>query len=167
MNSKPTPQFSDRVSGCNAAAAALKGEGAKLRQCSADDIDPSKLTPTQVKYARHVIGEINRTTNAKTQLEAGDYEGFGKAMNESHRSLRDDFSVSCAELDQLVDLVGACKGVYGTRMTGGGFGGCTVTLLKKDSVEDVINAVEAGYDGKATFFVANASEGARQIFPID
>ena len=113
------------------------------------------------KRFRHVVTEIDRTTKAAELLEKQDYETFGKLMIESHNSLRDDYEVSCPELDQLVELALKCQGVYGSRMTGGGFGGCTVTLVKKEAVTNVIEAMKAGYSGKATFFVCEASDGAR------
>ena len=74
---------------------------------------------------------------------------------------RNDFEVSCPELDELVELAMKCEGVFGSRMTGGGFGGCTVTLVEKNFTQKVIDAVKAGYKGTATFYVCQASEGAR------
>ena len=73
---------------------------------------------------------------------------------------RDDFEVSCPELDQLVELALQCEDVYGSRMTGGGFGGCTVTLLKQEAVQKVIDNIKTSYTGTATFYVCGASEGA-------
>jgi galactokinase len=87
-------------------------------------------------------------------------------MYESHRSLRDDYEVSCPELDVLVELAKECHGVYGSRMTGGGFGGCTVSLVAKEHVEEFQRRVSDGYQrqtGKsATVYVCSASEGARR-----
>ena len=74
---------------------------------------------------------------------------------------RDDYEVSCKELDELVELALKCDGVYGSRMTGGGFGGCTVTLVKKEAVDNVIETIKKGYQGTPTFYVCQASEGAR------
>ena len=76
---------------------------------------------------------------------------------------RDDYEVSCKELDQLVELALKCDGVYGSRMTGGGFGGCTVTLVKKEAIDKVIESIKAGYEGTPTFYVCEASEGARIV----
>jgi len=84
-------------------------------------------------------------------------------MYDSHASLRDDFEVSCEELDQLVELARPVDGVYGSRMTGGGFGGCTVTLVKKSSVEKCIEAIKKGYKGTASFYEFEPSDGARSI----
>ena len=100
-------------------------------------------------------------------LNEGNYVRFGKLMVESHNSLRDDFEVSVPEVDRLVELALGCPGVYGSRMTGGGFGGCTVTLLKKEAVEKAVEIMDRKYssgddDGKkATFFVCSPSNGAR------
>lgn len=74
---------------------------------------------------------------------------------------RDDFEVSCPETDQLVDLAIKVEGVFGSRMTGGGFGGCTVTLAKKEAIPKVIEAITAGYAGTPTFYICEASDGAR------
>lgn len=88
-------------------------------------------------------------------------------MIESHRSLRDDFEVSCAELDILVDAALECRGVLGSRMCGGGFGGCTVTLLTKDAVNGAIGHINNVYQrngyANAIFFVCEPSDGARLI----
>ena len=84
-------------------------------------------------------------------------------MNESHNSLRDDYHVSRAELDQLVDIARSCPGVSGARMTGGGFGGCTVTLVRKTNIEQLKRKIDKEYSGKATFITACAADGARSL----
>ncbi|CAF3307189.1 unnamed protein product [Rotaria sp. Silwood2] len=84
-------------------------------------------------------------------------------MYDSHESLRDDFEVSCEELDQLVELARSVDGVYGSRMTGGGFGGCTVTLVKKSSVEKCIDTIKKGYHGTASFYEFEPSNGTCSI----
>ena len=94
------------------------------------------------RRASHAITEIQRTTEAVNALQSNDLHLFGKLMNESHNSLRDDFNVSCIELDELVEICRANSGVYGSRMTGGGFGGCTVTLVKKENIKQLIQNVE-------------------------
>lgn len=91
---------------------------------------------------------------------------MGQLMYESHKSLRDDFEVSCAELDLLVDTAIGCTGVLGSRMTGGGFGGCTVTLVQTNAVDNVIRHIKTIYDQnkrRASFYICQASDGARQI----
>lgn len=82
-----------------------------------------------IKRTRHAINEIIRTEEAAKALRAKDYEKFGKLMIESHNSLKNDFEVSCSELDELVYATLEIEGVLGSRMTGGGFGGCTVTMV--------------------------------------
>lgn len=87
-------------------------------------------------------------------------------MTESHLSLRDDYQVSCKEIDILVEAANQCSGVLGSRMTGGGFGGCTVTLVRKNAVADVIQAMQTEYgkyDCKANFYVCEPADGARLI----
>lgn len=83
-----------------------------------------------VKRARHVVSEIDRTAKAAEALKDRNFNKFGELMVESHRSLRDDFEVSCPEIDKLVELALQVEGVLGSRITGGGFGGCTVTMVK-------------------------------------
>uniref|UniRef100_A0A8D8B5J9 Galactokinase n=5 Tax=Culex pipiens TaxID=7175 RepID=A0A8D8B5J9_CULPI len=122
-----------------------------------------------LKRARHVITEIKRTTEAADALRAGDFEEMGKLMAASHNSLRDDFEVSCHEVDILVEATLGAPGVLGTRMTGGGFGGCTVTLVQKESVEAAVKTIDTIYSRKvggkfkARFFLAEPAEGARVI----
>lgn len=134
------------------------------------------------RRARHAITEIVRTERAARVLVENNYQEFGRLMYESHQSLKDDFEVSCVELDQLVDLARSVDGVYGSRMTGGGFGklqiwisyflkqssavlgGCTVTLVKKESVDACIQAIDKGYNGKATFYQFIPSAGAHLVF---
>jgi len=115
------------------------------------------------RRARHVVGENERTQLAAEALEQRDYHRFGQLMNESHQFLRDDFEVSTPELDALVELARGCEGVYGSRMTGGGFGGCTVTLVETDKVDAVIDAVSTGYRDhtgtEATCFVTRPADG--------
>jgi len=96
-----------------------------------------------VRRARHVVTEIQRTLKAVVALEEGDFQRFGRLMNESHDSLRDDYEVSSKELDLLVSAAREVDGVLGSRLTGAGFGGCTVTLLKKNAVNKVIQHMRA------------------------
>ncbi|XP_055634467.1 galactokinase-like isoform X2 [Toxorhynchites rutilus septentrionalis] len=122
-----------------------------------------------LRRARHVITEIKRTAFAAEMLKANNFEQMGKLMTESHKSLRDDFEVSCHELDILVEAALGAPGVLGSRMTGGGFGGCTVTLLRKDSIEDAVKEIDTIYSRKvggkyrARFFLAEPADGARII----
>jgi galactokinase len=90
------------------------------------------LPATIYRRCRHIVTENQRVLAAATALQSGDADRFGHLMYRSHASLRDDYQVSCRELDLLVDLASSNPGVYGARMTGGGFGGCTVNLLRAD-----------------------------------
>ncbi|KAK6643431.1 hypothetical protein RUM43_004936 [Polyplax serrata] len=116
-----------------------------------------------VARARHVITEIKRTEEAANALKENDFVKFGKLMVESHNSLRDDYEVSCRELDEIVEASLAVEGVFGSRLTGGGFGGCTVTLLKKEAVERCISHIKTKYSGDPIFYVCQPSSGAKQL----
>ena len=125
------------------------------------------LTEPINKRCRHVVTENARTLAAAAALKAGNLKEFGKLMGRSHRSLRDDYEVSCPELDFLVKTAEAVDGVVGARMTGGGFGGCTVNLVHQSAVEifrEIISREYAKWSHtSATLYVAPASEGAREI----
>ena len=116
------------------------------------------------RRCRHVINEDARVLESAAALKNSDLNAFGALMAESHRSLRDDYEVSCAELDTMVDLATPLEGVYGARMTGGGFGGCTINLVKAESVGRFKETVSRGYE-QATglvpeIFVCSTSDGA-------
>jgi galactokinase len=139
-----------------------------LRDVSVNDLERfgRDLDRVVLKRCRHVISENIRVIEAASALEQGDLQAFGKLMAQSHRSLRDDYEVSCAELDTMVDLAAAVEGVHGARMTGGGFGGCTINLVKADSVAEFKSAVAFGYE-QATglapeIFVCSTAGGASQ-----
>ena len=119
------------------------------------------------RRCRHVISEDARVVEASVALEVADLVAFGKLMRESHRSLRDDFEVSCAELDSMVELAGQVEGVYGSRMTGGGFGGCTITLVRSECATAFQQAVSEGYE-RATrcnpeIYICSAVDGVGQV----
>lgn len=123
--------------------------------------------PVCRKRAKHAVYENQRTIKAYNALKANDLETFGKYMNASHISLRDDYEVSCDEIDILVNLAWQIPGVIGSRMTGGGFGGCTVSIVKNDAVEDFIEKVGEGYRARtgrrAEFYVVDVGEGAHRL----
>ena len=98
-----------------------------------------ELPPVVHRRCRHVVAENERALAAVAALKSGSLDAFGRLMTESHRSLRDDFEVSCEQLDLLVELAHDTEGVLGSRMTGAGFGGCTVSLVQKDAVPELIN----------------------------
>ena len=104
------------------------------------------LSEAILKRCRHVITENERVLEAAAALERDDLRALGELMAESHRSLRDDYEVSCAELDTMVNLAARIDGVYGARMTGGGFGGCTINLLEADLVAQFKRSVARGYE---------------------
>ena len=119
------------------------------------------------KRAKHAIYENQRTIRAAEALAKNDIRTLGRLMNESHISLRDDYEVTGVELDTLVNLAWDQAGVIGSRMTGAGFGGCTVSLVKDDNIDDFIKNVGREYKDKigykATFYVAQIGEGARKL----
>ncbi len=122
------------------------------------------------RRCRHVISENMRTLAATQALERGNAVEMGRLMSDSHRSLRDDYEVSCKELDRLVESALSVPGVYGARMTGGGFGGCTVSLVPRTALEAFQEIVTRDYLGSAgfapTIFPAEASDGASEITPV-
>ena len=161
-------EYPQRRQQCEDASKVLAGkyDGVKnLRDCTMEQLDSvkSELDPIVYRRARHVIGENDRCQQATESLRSGDLKKFGVLMCASHVSLRDDFEVSCPELDELVDLAIPVEGVFGSRMTGGGFGGCTVTLLKEDAVDACVSAIKKGYSGKATCFVSRPGPGSRIV----
>ena len=119
------------------------------------------------KRARHAVYENQRTIRAVEALKENRIEEFGKLMNESHRSLGDDYEVSCKEIDILVDLAWETEGVIGSRITGGGFGGCTVSIVKNDAVDGFIKNIGEQYLAKvgheAEFYVVDIGDGARVL----
>lgn len=120
--------------------------------------------PIRRKRAKHAVYENQRTIRAVQALKANDIETFGKLMNASHVSLRDDYEVSCEEIDYLVNFAWETEGVLGARITGGGFGGCTVNIVKNDAVETFIENVGSRYEQvvgkKAEFYVVDVGCGA-------
>ena len=140
-----------------------------LRDASLEDLNRYSASLPDVIYrrCRHVISENARVTDAATSLERGDLGTFGRLMHDSHVSLRDDYQVSCAELDLMVELAENFPGVFGARMTGGGFGGCTINLVRAEAVDDFQRHVARAYE-KSTglapqIFVTSAAEGASEV----
>lgn len=119
------------------------------------------------KRAKHAVYENQRAINAVEALKANDIEKFGKLMNASHESLRYDYEVSCEEIDILVDLAQAMPGVIGSRITGGGFGGCTVSIVKNDAVDAFVGDIGKAYLEKvgheAEFYVVDIGDGAGKL----
>ena len=119
------------------------------------------------KRARHVVGEVQRTTDAVKALKEGNLKLFGELMNASHVSLRDDYEVTGPELDTMAEEAWKIDGVIGSRMTGGGFGGCTVSLVKDEAIDEFIEKVGAAYEKKIgikpDFYIAEIGDGAKKV----
>jgi galactokinase len=126
-----------------------------------------KLPDLIYRRCRHIVTENARVLEAERALEAGDFVACGRAMNASHFSMRDDFEITCPEVDILVGLAQTVEGVYGSRMTGGGFGGCTVTLIEASAVDRASQILTDGYRVAtgldAEIFVCAPSDGAGLI----
>jgi galactokinase len=151
--------------------AALPGIEA-LRDVSVEQFERhERLLPEPVRRrCRHVVTENARTTAAVGALRRGDLWEFGRLMDRSHRSLRDDYEVSCRELDVLVEIAGNFGGVLGARMTGGGFGGSTVNLVRRDALAEFTATVMSEYPRttglEATVLVSDAADGAGEITDV-
>jgi galactokinase len=163
-------EYAQRRAQCKAAAKILGVPS--LRDATADMLESvkSKMDEVVFRRARHVIGEIERTVHAAESIRASDWPEAGDLMYASHRSLRDDYEVSCRELDVVVEIseaIGVKGGVFGCRMTGGGFGGCAVALVRTESVEAISQKIAADYKAKtgieATIFVSRPAAGATVI----
>ena len=157
---------------CEAAAAKLGV--AALRDANAQQLEAAKSQLNELEYrrARHVIGANERVESFITAATAGDWPAAGQLMYASHTSLRDDYQVSCPQVDRLVELateVGLAGGVYGSRITGGGFGGCTVSLIKAAAVGKIVAAILPAYQAstgiEATAFLSRPARGAHIITP--
>ena len=143
-------EYGVRVQQCAAAVAELRLAGVEagsLRDVALDRFRAleAKLSELPRRRARHVITENQRVLDAVAALDAGSVERFGELMNASHRSLRDDYQVSAPELDTLVEIAWQQPGVYGARMTGAGFGGCTVNLVRREAGKGLVAALQSGF----------------------
>jgi galactokinase len=165
-------EYAERRGQCESAARKLGV--ASLRDATREQLEArqNQLQPTEFRRARHAIGEIERTSAAAAALEAGDWPEMGRLMYASHDSLRDDYQVSCPELDLLVDLarnIGSKGGVIGSRMTGGGFGGCTVSLVETSKVRAVAEQLASTYQAKTgiepSVLTSRPARGAHAIHP--
>jgi galactokinase len=165
-------EYPTRRKQCESAARALGVPS--LRDASPELLERNRGKLEEIVYrrARHVIGEIARTPLAAAAFRRSDWPQAGEAMYSSHASLKDDYEVSCSELDTVVEIarsIGPSGGVFGCRMTGGGFGGCTVALVRTDAVDSVMKTLEAGYKAKTgitpTMFVSRPGQGATVLKP--
>lgn len=166
-------KYNQRVAECQAAVEAISKYKPiqKLVEIGLDEfqkIEDKIEDEIARKRARHVISEIGRTEKAVDELKAGNIESFGKLMNASHDSLRDDYEVTGFQLDTMVDEARKIDGVLGSRMTGGGFGGCTVSLVKDEAIPEFIEKVGKNYEAqtglKPEFYVAEIGDGAKKLF---
>jgi galactokinase len=169
-------KYNERRAQCEAALKDLQKELSikSLGELSIDLFEENKHLITDEinqKRAKHAVYENARTLEALEKLQQGDLESFGKLMNESHQSLRDDYEVTGLELDTIVQAAWEQKGVLGARMTGAGFGGCAIAMIQKDKVEEFKNNINAkyhetvGYD--ATFYTASIGDGAKELSKED
>jgi galactokinase len=159
--------YAARRNSCESAAAKL---GIKALRDTDDKLvaaNARKLTDKELTRARHVTTEIARTIEAARDLEAGDYHAFGKLMYASHDSMRDDYEISCAELDEIVEQARRCPGVYGARMTGGGFGGCAIVLAEAGRAAEITESIQKGFAAKfgrtCPIFATRAAAGAGKL----
>ena len=161
-------KYNERRQECEDALAALQ---TMVNIKSLGDLDEAtyeKLSPvikdgTKCRRARHAIYENQRTIHAVDALKSGNLKAFGQLMNESHKSLRDDYEVTGKELDTLVDAAWKVPGVIGSRMTGAGFGGCTVSIVKQENIDEFIKTVGETYEKEigysADFYVVEIGDG--------
>lgn len=164
--------FNDRVRQCQLAVEQINSVRpiqylAELSQVDFDQVKDAITDETAHRRARHVVGEVQRTKDAVEALKNGDIVKFGQLMNQSHVSLRDDYEVTGPQLDALAEAAWKIDGVLGSRMTGGGFGGCTVSLVREEAIPAFIEKVGAEYTEKtgltADFYIAEIGEGAHRV----
>jgi galactokinase len=152
-----------------AAIHAMKPEVKELRDATLEDLEAAKGTMSEAAYkrGRHVITDSKRVLDGASLLRAGDIVGYGKVLNDAHRSYRDDFEASCDECDVLQEIGMALPGCYGSRLTGGGFGGCTVNLVEAEAAESFVDAIREGYRAKtgieAEVYICSTADGAGEM----
>lgn len=165
-------EYNARRSECEKALSGLKTklDINSLGELSEEEFEKNKNLISDevcVRRARHAVYENQRTIRAVKALRDNDMVLFGKLMRESHISLRDDYEVSCEELDILMEETDACEGVYGVRMTGGGFGGCCVSIIDASCVQAVIDKVGRAYSDRvgydADFYIVAAGDGVCKL----
>ena len=165
-------KYNERRAECDIALSLLQNAISAKNLCdiTPDDFEKNKDVINEaviVNRAKHAIYENARTIKAAEALKSGDIEVFGKLMNESHISLRDLYEVTGRELDTLAEAAWVAEGVLGSRMTGAGFGGCTVSIVHADAINSFINSVGKAYNEKtgirADFYTTITDDGAREI----
>jgi galactokinase len=165
-------KYNERRSQCETALADLQEELdiTSLGELSKEAFEQNKhliKDPIHAKRAKHAVYENARTLEAKAKLEENDIQAFGKLMNASHLSLKEDYAVTGEELDTIVETAWELDGVVGARMTGAGFGGCAIAIVKNTKLDTVKEQIQSTYKQKigyeATFYTANIGDGAKEI----
>ena len=162
-------EYNKRRSACEEAVRLLKPDVRSLRDVSIEDFNrlANKLPDEVEKRARHVVEEIGRSDQAEALLEAGDVQSFGRLMNECHVSLRDLYEVSCPELNVMAEIAQSIEGCCGARLTGAGFGGCTVNMVANGNVDNFVQALAGRYESQTglypEIYVTGASNGAELL----
>ena len=165
-------EYNRRREECEEGVRLLKQKNPKiksLRDVTVSDIDSNgcDLPDEIARRCRHVVTENERTLAAADALQGGDPQTVGWLMYESHRSLRDDYEVSCPELDTLVEAASKIDGVYGARMTGGGFGGCTVNFIREESFgefsKEISTRYAERYQNEPEIYAFMAADGASEV----
>jgi galactokinase len=165
-------EYNKRRSACEEAVRLLQQDLPNirsLRDVSVDDFNrlSGKLPVEIEKRARHVVEEIKRSNQAQALLEAEDIQKFGKLMNQCHVSLRDLYEVSCPELDVMVRVAQSLEGCYGARLTGAGFGGCTVNLVARSKANEFAHSLATAYESETgshpEIYITRASNGAELL----
>ena len=164
--------YNDRVRQCQLAVQQISTVRpiknlAELSQTEFEQVEHAITDEVAHRRARHVVGEVQRTKDAVEALQNGNIQLFGKLMTQSHISLRDDYEVTGLQLDSLAEAAWKVEGVLGSRMTGGGFGGCTVSLVRDETIPTFIEQVGAEYTEKtglkADFYIAEIGDGAHRV----
>ena len=164
--------YNDRVRQCQLAVQQISAVRpiknlAELSQTDFELVEHAITDEVAHRRARHVVGEVQRTKDAVEALQHGNIQLFGKLMTQSHISLRDDYEVTGLQLDSLAEAAWKVEGVLGSRMTGGGFGGCTVSLVRDEAIPTFIEQVGNEYTLKtglkADFYIAEIGDGAHRI----
>lgn len=163
-------EYRQRRQQCEAATQALGVRSLRDATLGLLEKSAGEMSGMSVRCARHVIGEIGRTLEAVKAIRRGEWLQVGQLMDASHESLKNDYAVSCKELDIVVEIarsIGPQGGVFGCRLTGGGFGGCAVALIERDKYEAIAYEIGAQYQHRAgisaTMFVSRPAEGATLI----
>jgi galactokinase len=166
----PESEYPKRRSQCESAARTLKVPALRDTTLKALEAAHGRMERVVFRRARHVVSENERTLQTAKAIKASDWPAVGKLMYASHASLRDDYEVSCPELDAAVEImqaIGENGGVIGCRMTGAGFGGCVVSLVKTDAVRSITRAIDGPFEkrtGKqATIFSSRPAAGAKML----